>query len=322
MPSATIIKGLAGILDFYVVRGTNIVRMWPKKYLGPPTPKMTCNQRRFRDFQKGLKYWCRPTKKACQHASIRSGWRWNDYAYKCYMARVPYARLYRPPEDWQVPKPCPDFVGRFFLCHHAFFQIVRTTDYPPDHPEFPGQKRYHVDIVFWVNEPDLRMKLVVQYTPPHMVEHWKTQRGVRKQCGEEPTAFHNPHRYYLNTPFYNESPAFTHSYALTHHSPPEIHNVWWCYIEMDEEERPWWTPRNGFSVSPIFKFDWPGYPDMGVGDILIHHLDPIHPIHWDHLLPWGWMTHNYLLRYTPIWHEMEWERPPEYGYRINPWYWW
>jgi len=322
LPTKSVIKGLAGVLDFYVINGQAIVRRWPKKYTGPSTPKATCNQRRFRDFQKGQKYWNRPTKKLCQHAAVRSGWRWNDYAYKCYMGRVPYAPLFRPPEEPQVFKPCPDFVGRFFLMHHCFLQLWRVSNYPPSHPTKAGQPRYLCDVVFWVNEPSLRLKLVVQYTPPHTLPHWKTQRGETKQCGEEPVAFHNPHEYYLNTPFHNESPAFTHSYSLSEFSEPERYEEWWGYLKMDEEERPWWAPRNGFSVSPMFHYKWPGYPTMEIGEFRFHHLEPLHPIKWDGLKPWSWMTWNAVWRYTPIWHEIDWIIWPPYYYRQEPWYWW
>lgn len=322
MPSSHIIKGLAGVLDFYVINGVPIVRRWPKKYHGPKSHKMTCNQQRFRDFQKGLPYWTRTCKKLAQHASLHSGWRWNDYAYKLYMGRVPYARLYTPPEEWQFPKPCPDEVGRFFINHHAFIQCWRRPDYPEDHPLFPGERRHLNDLIFWVSAPNVRMKMYYDYSPPLMAAHWKTQRGVRKQCGWEPTGFKNPREAWLDTSYYNESPGYTHGTPLSHISVPRIYDEWWGYIEMDEDERPWWTPRNSYSVGPMFHFDWPGAPDMDVGDKLFHHLEPLHQIQWKGLKPWSWMTWNRVKRYVEVWGEMTWVRPPEYDYRVDPWYWW
>lgn len=321
MPSAHIIKGLAGILDFYVVNGIPCARIWPKKYHGPTTPAATCNQGRFRDFQKGLPYWCRTNKKLSQHASLHSGWRWNDYAYKMYMGRVPYARLYRPPEERQIHKPCPDDVGRFFINHHTFLQIYRIANYPDDHPVFPGQPHHLVDIVFWVSTPDIQVKMYYDYREPLMAAHWKVQRGVRKQCGWEPTGFVNPRQAWLNTHFYNESPGYTHSYALSHFLAPKLGDEWWGYIEMDEDERPWWTPRNGFSVGPMFHFKWPGAPRMDIGEKLFHHLDPVNQIQWGFLKPWGWMTWNRVKRYSEVWGHMDWDWPDEYHYRIDPWYW-
>lgn len=321
MPSAHTIAGLAGIVDFYSIGGVPIARTWPKKWHGPPSKAQSCNQRRFARFQKGLRCWNRPVKKLCKHSNAYTSWRWNDYAYKCYMGRVPYARLFRPPGEYQIHKPCPDFVGRFFLMHSAYIQLSRVSNYPPDHPTFPDGKRYQCDVVFWLDQPGLRMKLIADYRSPRMREHWRDQRGVRKLCGTEPVGFFGPHQYWLNTPFYNEPTPVTHSYALAPWSVPSRHETWWGYLEMDEDERPWWAPRNGFSVSPMFKYEWPGYPTMEVGDVVFHHLDPINPIHWRGLRPWGWMTWNAMWR-SEQWPELVWTRPDFFNYRAEPWYWW
>ena len=320
MPSAHIIAGLAGIVDFYRIGGVPIARTWPKKWKGTPSRRMTCNQRRFARFQKGLSAWNRPVKKLCKHSNAYTSWRWNDYAYKCYMGRVPYARLYRPPGEYQVYKPCPDPVGRFFLMHSAYLSLKRISNYPPSAGDLAGQPRYLADLIFWVDQPDLRLKMIVDYIPPLMDEHWRTQRGVKKLCGTEPVRFLGSHEYYMDTPYYGESPWFTHGIPLSSHSVPNIFDEFWGYLVMDEEPQYLWEPRNGFSVTPMFHYRWPGYPSMAIGDYRFHHLDPINPIQWQNLKPWGWMTWNAVWR-SEQWPSMEWERP-DYFYRIEPWYWW
>jgi len=323
LPSLAVIKSLAGVIDFYVDKGQPIARTWPKKTKVKPTKKMTCNQQRFRTFQKGLQCWNNPLRELHYWACQPSGWTWRDYGYKCYMGTVKYAPRYLPPEVWHSPKPCPDEIGLFFLVHHAYISCKRVSDYPSEPWEGAGLKRYLVAVEFWVDQGNLQLELVYDFHPPPYSETWRKQRGEMKFCANEPLPFRNPRHTDIDNCYYNELPWVCHGFPISHYSAPAIEDTFFGYLQMSPNPYPWWTPRHAYSVSPMFKFHMPILPHMEIGQTRYHHLEPLHPIHWGSpdykLLPWGWMTWNCVWR-SPLWPAIDWEPPPTFQYRQEPWY--
>jgi len=280
MPSAHIIKGLGGVVDFYEDHGQVIARKWPMKIVPPPTPHVTCNQHRFRNFMKEWKYFGPSVPNMDRGFGHWTGWRSLDWAYRRYMGKCHLAPRFNP--DYGITRfiPCPDPGQLMYRVTGAYWQVHRTFNYPHDHPWWPDKPRYFWFIVFWVDEPYLQFDITFSYDEPIGDTVFKKDRGILKPCSWTPRHYRDPQVWCLNWPMYGESPPVTHYYAFSF--PPRSPS-WadrWCHMNLCLHEYPWWEPYRSISTGPFFKLVDPRPPPswLDVGEDAWHLIPPQFPI--------------------------------------------
>jgi len=281
MPSAEVIKGLGGVIDFYLDHGQVIARRWPSKIKFPPSPGATCNQHRFRTFMKDWKYFGPSVPNMDRGFGKWTGWRSIDFAYRRYMGKTHLAPRFDDYRELTPIIPCPDPGGLMYRVHAAYWQVHRTTNYPHDHPLWPDQPRYFWFIVFWTVDPWLQFDIIFSYDPPGGDFIDKRERGGWKPCAWTPRVYTAPQVWCLNWPMYGESPPVTHYYAFSFYPDTPTWSDRWCYMTLCQHEYPWWEPYLSISIGPFFKLRDPRPAPwwLDVGEDAWHYIDSQFPVH-------------------------------------------
>ncbi len=299
LPPEEIIKGLRGILDFYYCRGIPCVRRWPKKSKPTQTQALTCNQVRFRLFQKSLKYWHYSLTNLDRATVPPFSWRWLDYSYKRYMGRVPYAPHWNEPPLKPYKAPCPDPDRHLWLIHDIYYQ---KTDISPFNR--------HYAIVCWTNQPQVHLELVMSQFPPIIRPAYKTQRGVKKFCGLEPIGLMFPVTHPGSTSFYAETPSATNAFPFTFTHHPRYRFGYNAFIRSHVGCTLPTQPADSISVGPFLRIPPTELPDFDEPEILFTPVDPLwaayHPDYY-----WKGPHHYRTITRAPWWPDI---RLPDYDY--------
>lgn len=195
LPEKSIIRGLRGILDFYVHKSQPMVRTWPNK----PAPYDRKQTQPTLDLSRDLDFTFHTHTKCVRDvwkANAASGsWTWRDLAYRFFFGThfdrdtfdrysgYNYGLYYPPGKTWKVPRPDPLqrywTVTRILSIGTGFGGLIKfELNGAPPHPIF-------------INGP----------RPPKPVQEWRTRRGEDIFCGytwqwPRGTRFNSPHPIY------------------------------------------------------------------------------------------------------------------------------
>ena len=308
LPHKSIIKGLAGALDFYVVHGQAIVRKWPSKFHGPPTVAESCNQQRFKQWQESSKCYSQRVRLLDKGAVYLSDWRWNDYAFKRYLGQAHYAPRAVHFTLPTVPTPCPTEPFQLWQCHDLYFSLTRRTDEDLDPPHGLWRKRYWLDLVAWVDLPGMELEWMVSHRAPRVHRHTKLDRGERVFCGWDAYELPEESPRYGSSGFYGESPFVTHNLTFSTHTSPYLPGLFFGYLRASQYEWPWWPDPHAYSIGPLFYVDTPSYPSMPVGATRFHRLNPIFGTRESDPYDPGWTSEITVMR-SVHWPEIDF--PPD-----------
>lgn len=300
LPTKEVIRGFKGLLDFYVHNGQAVVRRWPKYDKRPPTRRMSCNQRRFALFMKGLKYGWGSQGSLENGALLCSGWRNADYAYRRYMGRTPFSSWPYGAPFKDVKPPCPD-VEHLLINHgHVYWQY-----------EVLDGGYHFLDLVAWVDRPYQKMDLLVFPFRPPMRAVTRMERGVLKQCALEPLPI--PFRWTLpmDDSYYGEWPPVTHNmpYGAFPPWPPWL--PVWATIKRHIGD---WAGRETgktFSTGPLFRIVPPPIEGLPDRKMLFYPVAPI----WRETpkpdWPWGPPYRKQVIWRPPWYPRFDWPPNPD-----------
>lgn len=90
LPSRAIIDGMKGALDFYLYRGTAVVRMWPRAPTGPRTEAVMVGANKFSYINKLASSIPPVIREAYERAASGTGLTWRDYLVRAYISGIDY----------------------------------------------------------------------------------------------------------------------------------------------------------------------------------------------------------------------------------------
>lgn len=241
-PALDVIAGFKGVLDFYTYKDTKCVRKWPVVTGHHSTRRESNNQARFRYFQKSLRGLDVGVKDLWRGTAGLANWRYHECAYRWYQGGGCSSIYEHPNWLWPRYKAFPPKYEESWFIHEAHWLF----------------KEPYLYLVFWLDRPIQYTTLIWSREPPAVKEVIRTERGVSKTCGSEPTHFHHPHYIAMDSAFWGEDP------IVTHHTPwpahfVDSHRPLWLQLVgkrgLDLGSTAWFDSHPDYSVGPVFRVD-------------------------------------------------------------------